>query len=322
MPDGFVGSPAPCSGLITEVLRGLTAPTKTLPPKLFYDNTGCELFNRITMLPEYYPTRTEHGLLADIAATALAGLLPVQDHKILVEYGACDETKALHLLNQGVFSAYVPIDIAADELVALQHRLSITYKDLKVWPISADFLQPVALPGLVRTQPVLGFFPGSTIGNLVREEAISFLNRITCDLPVGSRLLVGVDLKKDPAILLPAYDDAAGVTASFNLNILQRLNREMSADFDLAAFRHKAVWNEVESRIEMHLVSQCRQTAHIEMQEIEFAPGETIHTENSYKYTIDDFKALARAAGWTPQQVWCDPGNLFSVHLLVTTVTA
>jgi len=301
--------------LASVALRGLLGTPKTLPATLFYDDEGCRLFYRITDLPEYYLTRTELALLAEVAP------LLVGSTAGLIEYGASDETKASILLDQTTasgrpaFAAYVPIDVAESALMAMAARLARARPSLKVWPVVGDFLRPVVLPaleGLVR----LGFFPGSTIGNLDPAQARLFLARARRTLGTGARMLVGVDLRKDPALLVPAYDDAAGVTAAFNRNVLARLNREAGADFDLAAFVHRALWNPEESRIEMHLVSRRAQTAHLDGQAIRFAPGETIHTENSYKHTPEAFRAIATAAGWRADRMWTDPARLFSLHLL------
>ncbi len=296
-------------------LPGLLAARKTLPAKLFYDDEGCRLFGEITRLPEYYPTRTELALLREVAPEAVAGVPPCS---ALVEYGASDEGKAILLLDAAPgFAAYVPIDVAAGALAALAARLRRTRPKLAVHPVVADFLAPFALPRAVATMPRTGFFPGSTIGNLEPDEARRFLATARQTLGAGARFLVGVDLRKDPAILVPAYDDAEGVTAAFNLNLLRRLNREAGAAFDLDAFAHRATWNPAEGRIEMHLVSLRPQTVRVAGQRIAFAAGETIHTENSYKHTEAGFQALAASAGWCSARVWTDPARLFSLHLLV-----
>ncbi|MEJ0018690.1 MAG: L-histidine N(alpha)-methyltransferase [Acetobacteraceae bacterium] len=292
------------SDVADAALSGLLQPRKTLPAKLFYDEAGCRLFARITELPEYYLTRTELALLAKVAPRVAA---TVGGPAVLVEYGASDETKAGFLLRESspaaarhdpVFRAYVPIDVAAPQLLALRARLRQDRPDLTVCVLAADFMDIVALPHEVPALPRLGFFPGSTIGNLDPSQACRFLQRARQALGGQSWFLVGVDLRKDPAILLPAYDDAQGVTAAFNLNLLDRLNREADADFDLASFRHRAVWNDVDSRIEMHLESLREQTVRVAGHAVHFAAGETIHTENSYKYAPEHFAALAEQAGW------------------------
>jgi L-histidine Nalpha-methyltransferase len=294
-------------------LSGLLQPQKTLPAKLFYDEAGCSLFGRITELPEYYLTRTELALLADVAPRVAA---MVRGPAVLVEYGASDETKAEFLLRSSAFSAYVPIDVAVPQLEQMRARLRKRRPDLLVSLVPADFTDVVALPTEIPSLPRLGFFPGSTIGNLDPPEAQRFLQRARDALGDESWFLVGVDLRKDPAILLPAYDDAQGVTAAFNRNLLVRLNREAGADFDLSAFAHRAEWNDDASRIEMHLVSLRDQVVHVAGHAIRFARGETIHTENSYKYAPERFAALAEQAGWHSAELWTDPARLFSLHLL------
>jgi dimethylhistidine N-methyltransferase len=301
-----------------EALAGLRRSQKTLPPKLFYDDEGCRLFQRITALPEYYLTRTECALLERIAPTIVAW---IPGGASLVEYGASDESKASLLLraqgdNQSIFATYLPVDIAADGLARIRMRLRQSMPTLEVRPIAADFSTPLTLPSQVEGRPVLGFFPGSTIGNFEPPAAIALLRQIRATLGPEARLLIGVDLRKDPRILLPAYNDAAGVTAAFNLNILVRLNREAAADFDPDHFIHRAIWNDDDSRIEMHLISTCDQTVHLAGQAIRFLAGETIHTENSYKHTLDGFTALARVAGWRSRARWTDDKERFSLHLL------
>ena len=296
-------------------LAGLTDRLKTLPPKLFYDAEGVRLFESITRLPEYYVTRTERALLerfgGDIAALAAPG-------SALVEFGASDEAKAVLLLDraQGRFSAYVPIDVAREALQALAARLGRSHPALKVAPICGDFLAPLVLPAIGANTHGFGFFPGSTIGNLDPAMAVSFLANVRRALGAGAWLIVGVDLRKDISRLLHAYDDAAGVTAAFNRNLLTRLNREAAADFIVEAFAHRARWNEAESRIEMHLESLRPQTVHVAGHSIEFARGETIHTENSYKHSIAGFQALAGQAGWSSEKLWVDDEKLFSIHAL------
>ena len=292
---------------------GLLAARKTLPPRLFYDEAGCRLFEAITRLAEYYPTRTEISMLPAVAADIRA-MVPAG--AALVEYGASDEAKASFLLGAGRFAAYVPIDVARPALDRMRARLAATLPGLIVAPLAADFLQPIDLPGIIGNKLRLGFFPGSTIGNLDPVQAGRFLREVRVTLGRQARFLVGIDLRKDPGILLPAYDDAAGVTAAFNRNLLVRLNREADADFDVAAFRHEARWNDVESRIEMHLVSTRAQTARLAGRSIRFDAGESIHTENSYKFTVAGFSDMATAAGWRLTRSWTDPAGLFAVVLL------
>jgi L-histidine Nalpha-methyltransferase len=295
-------------------LEGLLAPRKTLPPALFYDEEGCRLFYRITELPEYYLTRTERGLLAELGPAVAADVGP---SAVLVEYGASHEEKAGFLLAaEGAFQTYIPIDVAAPELARLRTRMAAIHPALSVRPVVADFMHPVVLPALPTGAPVLGFFPGSTIGNLEPAAARDFLIRARNMLGPGARFLVGADLRKAPDVLIPAYDDAAGVTAAFNRNLLVRLNREAGADFEPAAFQHMALWNDAESRIEMHLVSLRDQTVRLAGAIVRFAEGETIHTENSYKHTPERLLALARAAGWMPRRQWTDPAGRFGHFLL------
>jgi dimethylhistidine N-methyltransferase len=317
--DVGVRAPAVDRGLVDLALSGLSRSQKTLPAKLFYDEEGCRLFYRITELPEYYLTRTERALLAEVAPQVLASL---PSGSALVEYGASDEGKAELLLTQAApdsadpIAAYVPIDVAMPALLRMRERLASSHPRLAVHPIPGDFMDPVKLPAAVADMPRLGFFPGSTIGNLDPDEASRFLALARGTLGMRSRFLVGADLRKDPSVLLPAYDDAAGVTAAFNLNLLVRLNREAGAAFDVAAFAHRAVWNDEESRIEMHLVSRKDQAVRIAGQQIHFARGETIHTENSYKHTPERFTAIAGNAGWHCRALWTDPGRLFALYLL------
>lgn len=299
-------------------LTGLTATPKTLPPFLFYDDAGVDLFTAITNLPEYYVTRAERALLTNIAPQIAALADP---GSVLVEYGASDEGKAALLLDAAPdrFTAYLPIDVAGNALDAMARRLRRSHPDLRVHPYCGDFLRPIGLAATVAGLPRFGFFPGSTIGNLDPAAARAFLAQAATTLGAGAWLIVGVDLRKAENILVPAYDDAAGVTARFNLNVLRRLNREAGANFDLTAFAHRAIWNAAEGRIEMHLQSLYEQTVDVGGTHISFAAGETIHTENSYKHTIPGFQALARSGGWSPLHVWTDEREFFAVHALRAT---
>jgi L-histidine Nalpha-methyltransferase len=305
--------------LVDVALSGLSRPQKTLPAKLFYDEEGCRLFYQITELPEYYLTRTERALLPEVAPQVLD---TIPAGSVLVEYGASDEGKAEFLLTGGAresadaIAAYVPIDVAMPALLQMRDRLVLSHPRLAVHPIAGDFMDPVRLPASVADMPRLGFFPGSTIGNLDPGEASRFLALARATLGARSRFLVGADLHKDPSLLLPAYDESAGVTAAFNRNILVRLNREAGADFDVDAFVHRAVWNDEESRIEMHLVSRRDQAVHVAGQQIRFERGETIHTENSYKHTPERFTAMAADGGWLCRTMWTDPARLFALYLL------
>jgi L-histidine Nalpha-methyltransferase len=318
MPDDTALAPAARRDVADAALAGLLRERKTLPAKLFYDEAGCRLFAQITALPEYYLTRTERALL-EVVAPRVAALRP---SAVLVEYGASDETKAEFLLRERdaagrpVIQAYVPVDVAAPSLSKMQARLHSARPYLQVYSLVADFMDPLDLPGGIPALPPLGFFPGSTIGNLDPAAAVTFLRQARETLGPRSLFLVGVDLRKDPELLVPAYADAAGVTAAFNRNLLVRLNREAGADFDPLAFEHRAVWNDAESRIEMHLVSRRNQTVRVDGHAIEFTRGETIHTENSYKYTSEAFASLAVTGGWQAAELWTDRDNLFSLHLL------
>ncbi|PWC30662.1 L-histidine N(alpha)-methyltransferase [Teichococcus aestuarii] len=299
--------------LVAETaLRGLAAPRKTLPPHLLYDPEGCRLFEAITTLPEYYVTRTELALLRQVGPELRAR---IGRGASVVEYGAGSATKAALLLSAlEAPAAYVPLDIAEGAVKASAREIRARFPAVAVHPQVCDFNRRIALPPL--PAPLLGFFPGSTIGNLDTEAALAFLGAVRASLGQGARFLVGVDLPKSPAVLIPAYDDAAGVTAAFNLNLLHRLNREAAADFDLARFSHQAVWNVAESRIEMHLRSDTAQSVSVAGETIHFSAGESIHTENSYKRAPEAFQAMARETGWRPEAVWQDPQGLFSLHLL------
>jgi len=308
--------PALNADVVGDALMGLLQPRKTLPPKLLYDEAGCRLFESITQLSEYYLTRTELAILRDIGPT-LRTALPAR--ACLVEYGASSSVKAdLVLRHLDQPCAYVPIDIAPDALSTVQTEIGAAYSGLAVTPICADFLRPVELPASTRGLPRIGFFPGSTIGNLEPSAATRFLQMARHSLEREALFLVGVDLRKDAGRLLAAYDDAQGVTAAFNLNLLTRLNREASADFQLDRFAHRAVWNDAESRIEMHLISLVDQNVRIGGQHISFAAGETIHTENSYKHAPGAFDRIAGIAGWRVVHRWTDPDRLFAMNLLAT----
>ena len=303
--------------MLDEVLAGLGATPRVLPAKLFYDEEGCRLFAAITELPEYYLTRTERALLA-AEAGAIVATLPADAS--LVEYGASTEDKALVLLDALAAAGraarcYVPIDIATPAVAALTARLAARRPGLAVAPIAADFLAPIALPAAA-PPPRVGFFPGSTIGNLEPAAARAFLAQARATLGPASRFLIGVDLRKDPARLLAAYDDATGVTAAFNRNLLVRLNREAGADFDLAQFAHEARWNAAEGRIEMHLVSRRAQQIRVAGVTLRFSEGDSIHTENCYKHSLEGFVALAGAAGWDARRVWTDADATFALYLL------
>jgi L-histidine Nalpha-methyltransferase len=300
---------------VADAIAGLTAKPKTLSPKYFYDLQGSALFDRITQLPEYYPTRCEIGILLD-NAPAIASMFP--SGSALIEFGSGSSRKARILLSAAAtVEAYVPVDISGDFLQQDLAQLRRDLPHLLVHPLVEDFTQKFAIPRHLVRPPRVGFFPGSTIGNFEPDEAGRFLRHIGKMLGAGSLLVVGIDLVKDEETLNRAYNDAEGVTARFNLNLLARMNRELGADFDLAAFEHNAFFNREKSRIEMHLASTRHQTARINGAAIDFRAGETIHTENSYKYTVKSFRALARKNGWSPVKVFTD--GFFSVHVLRAT---
>lgn len=295
-----------------DVIAGLSLPQKALPPKYFYDAIGSRLFERICRLREYYPTRTELALtrahLHAIAAFAGRGVA-------LVEYGSGQSLKTRLLIRALRPAAYLPIDISADALRAAERRLRREFPWLAIRPLQGDFAHPLE----VRMEPrgrgrTVVYFPGSTIGNLTPEEARAFLRMTRAQAGRRGAMLVGVDLKKDATVLHAAYNDAKGVTAAFNLNLLARINRELGADFDLRSWRHYAFYNAPLGRIEMHLVSLERQAVRIGRHRFGFGRGETIHTENSYKYSVEEFRALAARAGFTPRKAWIDRRGLFALH--------
>jgi dimethylhistidine N-methyltransferase len=306
--------PIPDTSFARDVIAGLTAKPKTLPPKYFYDEAGAKLFEQITELPEYYPTRTELSILHERAAD-IARLL--REHTALIEFGSGSSRKARILIDAApAIAAYVPVDISSEMLAQEAADLQRDHQQLEVFPVDADFTKPFALPAKVASLPRVGFFPGSTIGNFEPHDSSAFMRHAARMLGAGSHLIIGIDLIKDPAILNAAYEDSQGVTAKFNLNLLARINRELGADFDLDGFCHQAFYNSERRRIEMHLASRKRQKVRIGGRVIEFRIGETIHTENSYKFTVEAFGALARGSGWTPVAAWSDPQNYFSVQVL------
>jgi dimethylhistidine N-methyltransferase len=301
------------SEFASDVIDGLTASPKRLPPKYFYDHAGSALFERITELPEYYPTRCETGILRERGAD-IAALIP--PGAALIEFGSGSSTKTRILLSAAALGAYVPVDISGQFLRQQAAELQREYPRLSVRPVAADFTKPFALPDPVKIMPRAGFFPGSTIGNFEPHEAAAFLRHARQMLGPGATLIVGVDLVKDAAVLQKAYNDTQGVTARFNLNLLVRINRELGGKFNLACFEHHAFFNRERLRIEMHLAAVKRHRVKVCGECIEFRAGETIHTESSYKYSIDSFRALARGAGLLPTVMWTDPQNYFSLHAL------
>jgi dimethylhistidine N-methyltransferase len=298
------------------VIQGLSSTPKTLPCKFFYDAEGSRLFDQICDLPEYYPTRTEVALLRHHAADIAALVGPEAG---LVEFGSGAGVK-IRLLLAALErpAAYIPVDISREHLLQAAASLAHDFPALRIGPVCADYTRPFALPHLPGTHPrrTVGFFPGSTIGNFTPEEATAFLRRTARLLGRGAMMIIGADLPKDPAILHAAYDDAAGVTARFNLNLLHRIRRELGAALDVPAFRHEARWNAQESRIEMHLVSLQAQTIQLGDSSFPLRAGESIHTENSYKFGVEPFGRLARASGFAPRATWTDKDGLFAVHAL------
>jgi len=282
-----------------DVIGHLAQHPKRLSPKYFYDATGSELFEQITVQPEYYPTRTELGILRDRGAE-IAAIIPAG--AALVEFGAGATTK---------------VDISGDFLNAQADGLRKDFPGLSVHPVAADFTAPFALPAEIAEMPKVGFFPGSTIGNFEPQEAAEFLRTAREILGFGAQMIIGVDLEKDERVLYNAYNDSAGVTARFNLNVLVRINRELGGNFDLPAFSHRSVYNRDRHRIEMHLISRKAQSVRILGNTFSFRPGESIHTENSYKYSLERFTELARNSGWTVRESWTDAAKMFSVHALV-----
>jgi dimethylhistidine N-methyltransferase len=301
------------SAFALDALEGLTHTPKTLSPKYFYDAAGSDLFEQITLLPEYYPTRTELGILRDRGAE-IAKLIP--KGAALVEFGAGATTKVRLLLQNCAFAAYVPVDISGEFLGLQANALRKDFPDLAVHPVIGDFTKSFELPADVRNMPKVGFFPGSTIGNFEPEEASRFLCRAAEILGKDALLILGVDLEKDEGLLHAAYNDAADVTAKFNLNLLVRMNRELGANFDASSFAHRAVYNRRQHRIEMHLFSRKAQKVRLCGRTISFAANESIHTENSYKYSIPRLAALAKASGWRLDTSWTDANGMFSVHAL------
>jgi dimethylhistidine N-methyltransferase len=301
------------SAFARDATNDLSQQPKRLSPKYFYDAAGSELFEAITKLPEYYPTRTELGILRDRGAE-IASIIP--KGAALVEFGAGATTKVRLLLEKSAFAAYVPVDISGEFLNAQANGLRRDFPDLAVYPVAADFTAPFKLPKEVARMPKVGFFPGSTIGNFEPHEASAFLRSARDILGQGAQMIVGADLEKDERVLYDAYNDAAGVTARFNLNVLVRINRELGGNFDLSAFTHRAIYNRERHRIEMHLISKKTQVVRMLGTTFSFRPGESIHTESSYKYSIERFAALARDSGWTVGESWTDAKGMFSVHAL------
>ena len=293
-----------------DILEGLARPQKALPPKYFYDAAGSRLFERICRLLEYYPTRTELAItrkhLREIARFA-------GKRCALLEYGSGESLKTRLLIGALEPSVYMPVDISADALRAAVTRLRREFPKLGVVAITADFSHPLSIPAYRGNARRVVYFPGSTIGNLRRDEAQAFLKMTRGQVGAGGAMLVGVDLKKDANLLHAAYNDAKGVTADFNLNLLARINRELGGDFNLRRFGHYAFYNPMAGRIEMHLVAREAHAVNIGNYRFSFYRGESIHTENSYKYSVDEFHRLASNAGFKPAKLWTDPRRWFGV---------
>lgn len=296
-----------------DAISGLSQTPKKISPKYFYDEIGSHLFERITLLPEYYPTRTELRILREHGID-IANSIP--ENAALVEFGAGATTKVRLLLETCKFGAYVPVDISGDFLKEQSKRLRADHPQLRVYPIAADFTTAFPLPHEVQNMPKVGFFPGSTIGNFDPGDAEAFLRSARAILGRGAAMIIGVDLEKDEDTLQAAYNDTAGVTAEFNLNVLERMNRELGANFDRATFDHRALYNHHLHRIEMHLISRKAHAVRMLGRTFSFGSNESIHTESSYKYSIARFQELARRAEWVPDKVWTDARDMFSVHAL------
>jgi L-histidine N-alpha-methyltransferase len=295
-----------------DVLAGLKAPIKAIPARWFYDRRGSELFEAITALPEYYLTRAETALLeahcGEVASIAGKG-------DAIVEFGSGSSVKTPILLRAAAPSAYVPIDISGPFLRDSAKALGEEFPGLPIYPVEADFMQPIALPPEVAAATKLGFFPGSTIGNLVARTAVDLLRQMKDTLGAGAFLLIGIDRLKNENFLLRAYDDAAGITAAFNLNLLHRINAELGGTIPIEAFEHRAIWNDRMSRIEMHLVAHRDVRFEVAGEGFAMAAGDTIHTENSHKYGHRDARLLLRAAGWGIVREWTGPNDEFALIL-------
>jgi len=304
-----------------EILVGLTRENKTLPSKLLYDATGSELFQRITELPEYYLTRTEKKLLGE-RASDIVGAIPLEtlSDRALVEFGASDESKAVRLLDvpKGHFSVYLAIDIDPSVLGPIRTRMHVTHPRIKVQTLVADFLQPLVVPAPLARAQAVGFFPGSTIGQFAPPTVIAFLENVRRALTGSARpaFVIGIDQCRDPRRVLPAYNDRAGISKAFTLNMLVHINRMTGSDFDPRNFGHKALWNPGDERIEIYLESRIAHEVRIGDRTICFAPGETIQTGMSYKYGKERFLSIAADAGWSSVGFWQDTEELFAIHLL------
>lgn len=301
------------NAFLDDVLRGLAQPQKQIPAKYFYNTQGSQYFDEICKLEDYYPYRTELELLPKVAAQLDSRF---KEQIAVIEFGAGSLKKIQPLLNNLTnIGTFIPIDIAADFLFAQCRALQSSYPTLEILPLTGDFFRPLSIPN-VSADTKLGFFPGSTIGNFTPQQAINFLQNVGKTLGLNSHLLIGVDTKKSPAVLHRAYNDPHALTAKFNLNLLQRINDELDGTFNLNTFEHYAFYNVNRGCIEMHLVSNKKQRVTVAGRCFEFAQGESIHTEYSYKYNVDEFTALAAQAQWQSEQSWLSDGGHFSLHLL------
>jgi dimethylhistidine N-methyltransferase len=309
------------AGVLNEILLGLSGEKKTLPSKLLYDATGSALFQRITELPEYYLTRTERKLLGARAADIVAAVpFETGRERALVEFGASDESKAVSLLDaaESHFSAYLAIDISPSVLGPIRTRMQVSHPQIKVETLLADVLQPLAMPAAFSETHMVGFLPGSTIGQFTPNAVVQFLENARHALTGAARpaFVIGTDQCRDVGRLLPAYDDSAGISRAFNLNILSHINHLADGDLDMKGFDRKVLWNPREERMEMYLESRSAQNARIAGHAIRFAVGETIQTGISYKYGKERFISIAAAAGWSSAGFWQDSEKLFAIHLL------
>lgn len=295
-----------------DVIQGLSKTPKSIPPKYFYDEKGSKLFEAITKSQDYYPTRTEVEILRSNANEIAEVIKP---GCVLIEPGGANFEKVKLLLNELRPNVFIPVDISTQHMLNAAKKLAQEYDWLDIHALGTDFVHNLELPAGLPNHHRVAFFPGSSIGNFHPEDAQKFLATLAKMLDQNGYLLIGIDLKKDHEILVKAYNDSQGYTAQFNLNLLSRINRELSANFDLSAWRHEAIYNADKSRIEMHLFSQQEQTVVISDNEFNFAKDESIHTECSYKYSTEEFHKLAKQAGFINQQTWIDQNQLFSVHL-------
>ncbi|SIN63398.1 dimethylhistidine N-methyltransferase [Parasphingorhabdus marina DSM 22363] len=300
------------SGFRNDVISCFAGERFAIPARWLYDRRGSELFEQITELPEYYPTRTETALLANFSGDVGAH---IGHGRAVVEFGSGSSTKTPHLLRAVAPSAYVPIDISGEFLSASSDDLQERFPELPIHPLEADFMHPLQLPDDVAGLPKLGFFPGSTIGNMVARTSVDLLRSMRETLGQSAYLLIGFDRIKDEDMLVAAYDDSAGVTAEFSLNLLHRINRELNADIPVGDFAHVAVWNDLYARIEIFLEARSDVSFAVEGHDVRMQAGERIHIENSHKYGLRDARLMLRAAGWSPVRDWSDENDYFSLIL-------